>query len=668
MNEDPRTSARRTRATRKDSRCLGPVSDLRKHLHPEWWRSLFGRFYLETDGDVVSDEILTRSEVERICELLQPKEWEEILDVCCGHGRHSLELARRGYRNVHGLDRSRYLIRKARARAEQEGLSVKFREGDARKLPYSPDSFDIVLLLGNSFGYFESTADDLLVLKEILRVLKPHGRFLLDVADGQFLAEHYEQRSWEWIDQKLFVCRERMLDSQENRLICREVITDVRKGVLVDQVYAERLYTGEQLEALLRQAGFSDVTVHESRETESGRNQDLGMMARRLLVTAVARKEWTSRRSRKKALRHVAVILGDPRRSDIVKPNRFFDEDDIRTINQLKAALAEIKDRKFYFLDNHDKLIQDLIRLKGTIDYAFNLCDEGYRNDPFKELHIPALLEMLDIPYTGAPPQCLAICYDKSVIRGLAADMGIPVASGYLLPADAMEIEIAGPYPLIIKPNFGDSSFGIWSDSVVEDEESLMNIIQRVRTEFGYDKPILIEEFLPGKDLTIGIIGQPDGAYQVLPITEEDYSALPPGLPRICGYEAKWLPDSPYWKIKTVPADLPTEVAEKIVEWSLLLAHRIGACDYVRFDWRLDSEGQPRLLEANPNPGWCWDGHLAKAAALAGMSYADMLRAILDAVEKRIESNGRSIEQAPFQELDPSSVAADVGKRLRKSG
>ncbi len=596
---------------------------------------------------MVCDDALTRREVDRIRELVQPKEWEEILDVCCGQGRHCLELARRGYRNIHGLDRSRYLVRTARARAAQEKLSVTFREGDARRLPYPPDSFDVALLLGNSFGYFENRTDDLHVLRGILRVLKPDGRFLLDVADGRFAAEHYEPRSWEWIDEKMFVCRERVLDSPESRLICREVITHVENGVLADQVYAERLYTRKELEDLLQAAGFSEVTVQETLETKSARNQDLGMMARRLLVTGAARKAWTPRRSRKKARLHVAVILGDPSKTDIIKPNGAFDEDDIQTIERLKSALAGFRGKKWYFLDHHDKLVQDLVRLRPTIDFVFNLCDEGYRNDPFQELHVPALLDMLDIPYTGSPPHTLAVCYDKSVIRGLASDMGIPVPAGYLLPAEVSGIEIAEPYPLIIKPNFGDASFGIWSSSVVEDEECLIDAIQRIRTKFGYDKPILVEEFLPGKDLTIGILGQPSGPYRTLPITEEDYSVLPADLPRLCGYEAKWCPDSPYWKVKAVLADLPREVEDAIVEWSIMLARRIGARDYIRFDWRLDRKGNPRLLEANPNPGWCWDGHLAKAAALAGMSYADLLRAILNAAQERIRNHvSRPVEVA----------------------
>lgn len=122
----------------------------------------------------------------------------------------------------------------------------------------------------------------------------------------------------------------------------------------------------------------------------------------------------------------------------------------------------------------------------------------------------------------------------------------------------------------------------------------------------------------------------------VLPITEEDYSELPPELPPICGYEAKWLPDSPYGKVRSIPADIPEETREFIVSCSLLLFKRLECRDYCRFDWRLDANGTPHLLEVNPNPGWCWDGHLAKMAAFAGISYPGMLRLILEAALRRL--------------------------------
>ena len=115
----------------------------------------------------------------------------------------------------------------------------------------------------------------------------------------------------------------------------------------------------------------------------------------------------------------------------------------------------------------------------------------------------------------------------------------------------------------------------------------------------------------------------------------EDYSTLPPDLPKICGYEAKWEPDSPYGRITSVPANLPEDTERFLVASCIKLFERLECRDYARFDWRLDENGTPRLLEANPNPGWCWDGHLAKMAKFAGLSYTEMLDGILKASEER---------------------------------
>lgn len=116
----------------------------------------------------------------------------------------------------------------------------------------------------------------------------------------------------------------------------------------------------------------------------------------------------------------------------------------------------------------------------------------------------------------------------------------------------------------------------------------------------------------------------------------EDYSQLPEALSKICGYEAKWNPESPYWKaLRSIPAELPKATEGFLVASCQRLFERLGCRDYARFDWRLDDNGTPRLLEANPNPGWCLDGHLAKIAGLAGYDYAAMLGEILKAAEER---------------------------------
>ena len=633
----------RRRATTAGTKSLGPVLNLEEHVQPDWWRRIFNSIYLKTDGDVVDDQKITVKEVDSFSEILRLSPEDNILDLCCGQGRHSLELARREVNNLEGLDRSRHLIQKAKAQAKKEGLNVKFREGDARKLPYLPDAFDLVMLLGNSFGYFETVQDDMRVLKEIFKVLKPWGRLLIDVADGKYLRENFQPRSWEWIDKKHFVCRERSLSLDKQRLISREVVNHIEKGVIVDQFYGERIYTQDSLCEVLKIAGFSDVTFYGKTSTDSQRNQDLGMMERRIIATAVVRKEWTPIKVRgKKTSKSVIVILGDPTKPDPLKPLRVFDDDDFYTVDQLKGALRELEQNgnyQFTYLTNHDTLIQDLIKLKerGRVDLVFNLCDEGYFNDARKELHVPALLDILRIPYTGASSQCLAYCYDKSLVRGIAKEMRISVPEAFFIKPEDTTFDLPFDFPVIVKPNFGDSSLGITQRSVAYGIEELVNAISEIREKFGYDKPTLVEEFLSGKDLSIGIIGNPPESYTPLPITEEDYSGLPPELPRICGYEAKWLPESPYWNIKSIPAQLPEDTEKVIVECCLKLFERLECRDYCRFDWRMDSEGNPKLLEVNPNPGWCWDGHLAKMAKIAGISYVETLRRILEANEQRLK-------------------------------
>jgi D-alanine-D-alanine ligase len=619
------------------STSLGPVENLEQYVRSDWWKKIFNSLYLKTDGDVVNDPHITSQEVSFFTEILNLKPEEKILDLCCGHGRHSLELTRRGFKNVYGLDKSSFLIRQARIAAKKDNLSIKLREGDARKLPYPMDKFDVVMILGNSFGYFDSINDDIKVLKEGFRVLRPWGKIFIDLTDGEFLRKEFQPRSWEWVDSKFFVCRERSLSLDRQKLISREIITDVDKGVIADQFYAERLYDVVQIKELLKLAGFHDIRCHGEFSPNSQRNQDLGMMQRRILISAIAQKEWsTAKNNKNKFDRKVAVIFGDPKKFDIIKPNSTFDDDDFYTINQLKFSLNELNQYDFRYLDNHDTLISDLNNIKNDVDYIFNLCDEGFLNDARKELHVPALLEILGIPYTGSGPQCLAFCYDKSIVRGIAKEMNIPVAQGIYVKQEDIKFDIPFDFPVIVKPNFGDSSFGINQKSVVCNSEELINAIMEIRGKFGYDKPILIEEFLTGNDISVGIIGNPPENYIVLPFIEEDYSSLPENLPKICGYEAKWLPNSPYWNIKSIPAQISEETKNFIIDCCLKLHTRLECRDYCRFDWRLNSEGVPKLLEVNPNPGWCWDGHLAKMAKFENLSYKEMIIAILKTAEHRI--------------------------------
>jgi D-alanine-D-alanine ligase len=616
---------------------IGPVEDLESYVKADWWRQIFNANYLRTDGDVVDDPEITALEVDAFLALLEANPDDRILDLCCGQGRHVLELAHRGFKNLTGVDRSHYLIARAKRVFRQQGLVATLREGDARKLRFPEDSFDIVYIGGNSFGYFETIEDDMAVLREIRRLLKPQGELLIDFTDGDYLRENFEARSWEWIDKQYFVCRERSLSRSYDRLISREVITHTSKGVIADQFYAERLYNEAELRDLLASAGFIPAQSRRI-STISKRNQDLGMMAQRIVLTSRSDKVERAAVVERKRVRNVVVALGDHRRKDSVKPGGTFDQDDFHTVNELKKALGGIDDYAFSFVDDHAQLIASLANPASPIDLVFNLCDEGFNNDATKELHIPALLEMLGLRYTGGDPQCLAYCYDKSLVRGLASELDVPVPAAFMvMPEDTAFISLPLEFPLIVKPNFGDSSIGITVDSVCHDVKQLEQAIANVRQWAGFDEPVLVEQFLTGKDLSVGIIGNPPDAYQVLPIIEEDYAAIPSHLPRICGYEAKWDPLSVYFQgIHSVVADLPAETSGFLTASCIRLFERLGCRDYARFDWRLDDTGTPRLLEVNPNPGWCWDGHLARMAALGGMGYRTMLHEILRAAEERL--------------------------------
>jgi D-alanine-D-alanine ligase len=139
------------------------------------------------------------------------------------------------------------------------------------------------------------------------------------------------------------------------------------------------------------------------------------------------------------------------------------------------------------------------------------------------------------------------------------------------------------------------------------------------------------------------MIGNPGIGFRFLPVMEVDFGELDPGLPPILGYESKWLPDSPYWtQIKYREATLEDDTIRQLYDQSSLLFERLGCRDYARIDFRADASGTIKLLEVNPNPGWCWDGKLNIMAGYAGMRYADLLESILQAAQSRYLANGKN--------------------------
>ncbi len=626
-------------------RTLGPIADLERHLPSDWWRHLFNSVYLKTDGDVVENVDNTRREVDLVVQSAALEPNDRILDLCCGQGRHSLELARRGFKNVVGIDRSSYLVRLARRRARQSGMAVSFHEGDARKYRYRGEPFHTVMLLGNSFGYFDLEADDEAVLKNVKRHLVSNGTLVLDLTDGDWMRKNFQPRSWEWVDESHLVCRERALSSDGDRLISREVVVHAEMGVITDQFYAERLYSFERIAALLEKQGFSSVKSHGVVEADSVRGQDLGMMAMRLFITAKAPRREARSTTSPRMRRAVSVFLGDPRLPDEVKRDGHFNPEDHDTVKRLQDALAELDGYEFDYLDDHDEMITRLRRSPPS--FVMNLCDEGFKNDAFKELHVPAVLDVFGIPYTGAGPQCLGLCYDKALVRAIAQSLEIPVPLESYCGPDDTSATLPSTFPALVKPNRGDSSIGITKDAVVHDTSELVAYVTWLRETFGRHG-ILVQEYLTGAEYSVGIVGNPGLSFEVLPPMVVDFSKLPADLPPILSYESKWHPESPYWSSITCKEaiDLEPDTRRRLADYSAALFERLACRDYARFDYRCDAQGRIKLLEVNPNPGWCWDGKLNFMAGYAGLRYSDLLRLILEAAQER---NGLSIPESAAQ-------------------
>jgi SAM-dependent methyltransferase len=154
-----------------------------------WIKRYFGAIYPQ----LYALDHLTKGQVDGVERILGLTPRMRILDVCCGYGRHSLELARRGYRHVVGVDLSPPLLARARRAARTEGLRVAFRRGDMRRLRFR-GTFDVALNLFTSFGYFAEETEDLAALRGMARALRPGGRLLMDLLNREWLVRHFQPR------------------------------------------------------------------------------------------------------------------------------------------------------------------------------------------------------------------------------------------------------------------------------------------------------------------------------------------------------------------------------------------------------------------------------------------------------------------------------------------
>lgn len=243
---------------------------------------MFDRVYLLTDARSVCNDRLTRREVDVICSLLPMDISHKILDLCGGHGRHSLELCKRGFRSCTLLDYSRTLIDIAAAKAGEENIPVDCICGDARQTELPPETYDHVIIMGNSLGYIQETDADSQILVEAHRVLRPGGWILVDVTDGAVVKTSFAANAWHEIGDDTVVCRQREIRGE---MICvREIVLSKADGLIRDRTYAIRLFDADSLSALMGRAGFTRIQLH----TDFSPYQtdgDYGLMNSRMLAT-----------------------------------------------------------------------------------------------------------------------------------------------------------------------------------------------------------------------------------------------------------------------------------------------------------------------------------------------------------------------------------------------
>jgi D-alanine-D-alanine ligase len=329
----------------------------------------------------------------------------------------------------------------------------------------------------------------------------------------------------------------------------------------------------------------------------------------------------------------VTVLLGDPSLPDGTKFEGRYHKEDLDCIERMKAALESLPGYRFDFVTEHEGLLQRF--LARPPQFVLNFCDTGYRNNAFLELNLPAFLEMLGVPYSGAGPFSMVLAYDKAIVREVATARGVPVPDElYVEPGDSAAAERV-TYPALIKPNYGDGSVGITKDAVVADAAGARRYLDWLWQALP-GRAALIQEYLPGPEYGMGVIGNPRGDFTVLPMLEVDFSALAPALPPILGFESKTQPDSPYWTdIRFRETRLDKATRERLAGYARRLFGRLQLRDYGRFDFRADAKGTIKLMEVNPNPAWAWDGKLAIMADKAGIAYPRMLAMILDAAQQR---------------------------------
>ncbi len=322
-------------------------------------------------------------------------------------------------------------------------------------------------------------------------------------------------------------------------------------------------------------------------------------------------------------------------------------EADLTSVGKNIQKALESKGHRVTFFDMNEYPLPFQKITDAKVDLVFNVC-ERINGSSLLEPHAAAFLDMLNIPYTGSNPATLALCIDKIRMKKLLDFHDIPTPNWDYVYDPKDEIDAALRYPLIVKPANADNSIGITNDSVVRTEEELRRQLRRVIVDQGH--PALVEEYIEGDEYDVSIIGNDDNI-QVLPLSRSTFQKLPEGIWHIYPYEAKWSDEGVYKQID-VQRDpkIPPRLNALISEIALDTYNILDCHDYGRVEIRVDKNGNPYVIELNPNPSINDGDAVPGAAEFLGMEYADFIEYILKLAVQRYK------DRPPYAHLTTSSA------------
>ncbi len=313
--------------------------------------------------------------------------------------------------------------------------------------------------------------------------------------------------------------------------------------------------------------------------------------------------------------------------------DKYAEWDTAETINAVAGALSLHND---VTLVEADEEVYGKLR-SGEFDIVFNIA-EGM-NGVSREAQMPAMFEFIGLPYTGSDPLTLATCLDKARTKEILSYHGIPTSKFVVACSFEEAARASLRYPLFVKPLHEGSSKGIFNSSYVATPEALKLEVARILD--NYEQPALVEEYLPGREFTVALLGN-GSELRVLPPVEMNFGSLPSEALPIYSYEAKWLwdtKDSPI-EVFRCPAPIDDSLRARMEDICKRSFDVLRCRDWCRIDVRLDAAGEPNVMEVNPLPGILPDPEehscFPMASRAAGLDYGKMINSVLSAALKRI--------------------------------